>query len=257
MTTQVQIFIPTSPAPWHPSTEIIERAIKSAQGLFSEPVIATIYCDSTPSWCTDTETDKYNTYCERLRGLDITRIRRSYRWIGLAGLVEMFLSELQSPLLLNFQHDWEILKPERIQTDKLLFAMQYRPEVQCVRFTKRILPQRRRGVDRRYFETNEYGVPLIGTDGWGDSPHFATKEHYVRHVLPYLSHDVGEDGRYGVEGPVYRQYQLDIRNKGLSVAQREWGSFLYGRFGEEPYLNHLGGLARTWRKNHGVLPKKE
>jgi hypothetical protein len=257
---QIEVIIPTSIAPWHPSTKIIEETVASVQQLFPEKVHPKIYCDWPPDWSSKEEREGYDSYCHQLERLDIGQVIRAASWLGLPGIIKMAIERLDAPLVLNFQHDWVLLGPERVRFGELIQAMlcpNGHPEIHIVRFHKRNLPQRTISVDRRYSECTQFPIPLIRTDGWGDSPHIATREHYLTRVLPVLSLDHGADGRYGMEGPVWRSYQRDIKERGFEAAQEEWGSYLYGRFGDGPYIRHTGREATRWRRKKGVQPKKK
>ncbi len=225
--------------------------------LLGCPMRPKIYCDGLPDASTPDETDRYHAYIDELIALDIGIVVEHKEWCGLVGLVQRFISDCLRSVILNVQHDWDMVEPDRVDSERLVWLLVHDPTVQCVRFTKRSLPQRNGHVDRHYYEvdkSSQFGIPLIATDGWGDSPHFASYAHYVNRVAPNLSADFQRDyGRYGVEGPVWRAYQRDIRQRGFAAAHRDWGSFLYGKFGEGPYVKHLGGEARKWRESRQLL----
>jgi len=259
------IFMSTSVAPWHPSTDITLRTINSLQDLLGASIEPCIYCDYPPPWVPPEQCEAYFEYIRCLRQLNLGPVTRAKRFVGLVGLVNRFIHDLPptAKVIFNMQHDWEFVQPNRIQIDRLYHTLLACPEVQFVRFHKRKLPQSNRTyVDRNYWEVSDYAVPLIATDGWGDSPHIATVTHYRQHVLPHLDLDPGPDGRYGMEGPIWRAYQHDIKRMGLREAQQEWGSFLYGKFGDDAYVIHTGYEAGVWRKKHKIqsrhpkIPKK-
>lgn len=250
LTKQLRVFVPTSPAPWNPSTGIIKQVVEGIWRLMQEQVEVWIYCDGAAAWVSRQEQANYSIYCDRLESLHVGPIRVSQYQRGLVGLVKWFMEDLDRPVLVNVQHDWQLLNPERVDSSRLVHTIYKHRSVQVVRLHKRVLPQRSGYVDRQYFEVDEalYGVPLIGTDGWGDSPQFAHRDHYYKFVLPNVVDDVKRDGgRYGLEAPVWRSYRQDVRRMGFQRAQQYWGSFIYGRFGDEAYVRHLGGTAKRWR----------
>jgi hypothetical protein len=217
-----------------------------------------LYCDGCPSHATEEERNNYEEHINSIQSLQSVSVFRFEERIGLAGLVNQFIKTIDTPLILNMQHDWKFVDHQRIDISGLVRTMLEHPEVQVVRFHKRSLPQARKHVDRHYYEIAEgtYEVPLIATDGWGDSPHIASKAHYLERVLPTMDLDVGDDGRYGVEGPMWRAYREDIKKSGFKIAHAKWGSHLYGRFGDVRYIDHLGGAATKWRKRKGVIIKR-
>jgi hypothetical protein len=250
MTDDIQVFMPTSLAPWHPSIAITEEAINSLRALLGNGLVVNIYCDGLPGWATSQDRIRYGEYIHKLSDLQGTNIIEISNWMGLSGLVRQFISDIHKPLVFNMQHDWIFIRPERVDAAKLVAAMLTSPELQVVRFHKRPLPQAKKYVDRTYYEEDieKYGVPLIRTDGWGDSPHMARAEHYRNRVLEHLDTKIGKDGRFGLEGPLASAYRRDVRQLGFDRAQKEWGVFIYGKFGDVGYIDHLGGAAKAWRK---------
>ena len=256
----LRFFIPTSLCPWHPDTRIIEQTIVSTWEMLGEEVPPRIYCDMPPSWATVEHKSNYQEYIIRLEQLDLGQVIIAPEWVGLVGLFSMLLAELDRPLILNVQHDWEFVQPDRVDTPKLVECMLAREELQSVRFTKRPLPYtntRRRLVDRRCIEVDleRFGIPLIATGGWGDSPHFARQDHYHR-ISELINSDHGMDGRYGLEGPIYKFYTKMIKRQGFTKAQRSFGSFMYGRFHEPAYVHHIGNASGRWRKKLRIKIKR-
>lgn len=251
----VQFWITTSPAPWHPSTEIIERTLESTWELIGEKVRPVFYADGRAPWITDEDWEAYKGYLQKL--WQWGRVLEMETWIGLVGLYQRFIRawltapEHKIPLVLTVQHDWEFIKPKRVQFGKLVQLMTSTGP-QCVRFHKRPLPQSNGYVDREYYELSleEWNnVPLIKTDGWGDSPHLATRNHYIWISQFLTANDYSKDyGRYGVEGPVWQAYRRDKQTMGFAKAWADWSSCIYGRFGDRGYVRHLGGDATRWRK---------
>lgn len=247
----LQVFVPTSAAPWNPNTEIITKTVGSIWELLGERIRPHFYCDGLQPWLSEEEASAYIEYCNKLIQLKYGPLYMSDEWTGLAGLLTKFVKHAETVVAFNVQHDWVFPDSYRVNAQKLVQLMAENDAVQIVRLHKRPLPQPRKYVDRRYEECplDQYGLPLIRTDGWGDSPHFARIEHYKTKVLPNIVHDLTLDGgRYGVEGPVWRAYRKDAAKLGFHEAQRQWGSFLYGRFGDTAYVEHIGGHARKWRK---------
>jgi hypothetical protein len=169
------------------------------------------------------------------------------QWVGLVGLYRHIIADLDEPLILNWQHDWVACNPERVDVDRLIWCMHHDPRVQNVRFGKRRIKPKPIDSYQMPWDTSVFGIPLIATNGWGDSPHFATKTHYENKVLPRLGRYKGPDGRYGVEGPILRRYRTAIKRLGFTQAHEDWGVFLYGRQGDGRYVKHIGRMAERWR----------
>jgi len=256
----IQLFVPTSVCPWHPSTHVIEQTITSVWEMLREEVPPTIYCDMPPSWTPPEQCYDYEEYLRQLKRIGIGKLVLAPKWVGLVGLFKLLWDNLDKPLVLNVQHDWEFINSNRVDPNQLVARMVADERLQVIRFSKRSLPYnnyRWRMVDHRTEEVDpdRFGIPLIATGGWGDSPHFARADHYTR-ISRIVDYNCGADGRYGVEGPIYKHYRRSMKRRGFIKAQRDWGSFLYGQYHEEAYIQHLGAGSKRWRKQLGIPAKR-
>ena len=110
----LQVFMPTSLAPWHPSTEVTEKAIQSLRSFLKEEIVVNVYCDGLPPWANADDLLNYHTYIAGLHSCSKVRVWESERWIGLAGLVKDFMLHFDKPLMFNMQHDWIITNQETV-----------------------------------------------------------------------------------------------------------------------------------------------
>lgn len=246
----LQVFVPNSPAPWHPNLDIIKKTIHSMWLALGENIRPTFYCDGCPPNLSDESKENYRGFLENLKLLDYGEVKISERWIGLVGLTKWFIRDLRAPVLLNLQHDWEFVDLPFKALAGLVDAMESDERLQVVRFHKRRVPQPEGFHDTYVEDCTIRGIPLCRTNGWGDTPHFARSGHYLGILSRLLSNDYQRDyGRYGVEKPAFRAYREDIRRHGFKAAHTRWGSYVYGHRGERPHVRHLGDSAKVWRMN--------
>lgn len=245
-----EIFVITSPAPWHPSTETTETAVDSMLRTIGSKVPVWIMADGPPPWATIDDITAYTEYLDKLRHKKLGGVIEQTSWCGLSGLVGRIIRILTRPVIVNLQHDWQILRPDLVDGPALVEEMR-KPQspVKYVRFNKVTLTEQAaaRYTDHWKPIPPPKGLSLIASNGWGDSPHIATADHYRSVVAQHMEHRRKDDGRYGLERPLGLAYRRDQKRDGFSVAHAKWGSWFYGSIGFPPMLKHLGTDARQWR----------
>lgn len=245
-----EIFVFTSPAPWHPSTEITETAVDSMLRTIGGNVPVWIMADGPPSWATHDDVMAYTEYLHRLRQKKIGGLIAQSQWIGLSGLVSRVMRIMTRPILVNLQHDWEITHPELVDGSQLVEEMR-KPDtpVKYVRFHKVALSDHACAKYTSYWEqvAPPNNLPLIASNGWGDSAHIATADHYRTTVAQHMEPCQKDDGRYGLERPLGLAYRAEQKRDGFRAAHAKWGSWFYGENGYPPMMRHLGDDTRRWR----------
>ena len=254
----VHVAIPTSYAVCHPSTAQIQTAINNIRLLLPESPIY-IYCDYPQDYLDRARRRDYWKYLRRLSKLNLGTLIRMDEWVGLSGIHSSIVKHNRLPLVFNYQHDWELQLPERIDTTRLLTALlDESNNVNYVRLAKRLYIRDGGHIDKNLIEVDQsvFGIPLIKTDGWSDNPHFATAQHYRTHVLPNMSNCRRPDGSSGVETYVCMAYRNAIKQLGFDRAHEQWGVYLYGKLRDYRYIHHLGLSTTTWRCELGYLPDR-
>lgn len=251
----LNIVVVTSLAPWQPNTWTIERAIVSMWEMLDERVRPWIICDQPPDWCTAQDRERYKDYVHALPGKDLGRVQLMRNWVGLPGCLQWFFRVVpDKKLVLNYQHDWEFITPARVKTQTLLNAMLEPHHPPYVKFSKRAIHLDKHATRRidwiqKPIDERVFGVPLIQCSGWGDVPHFATYQHYRDLIVPMLRpENKGRAGRKGVENHAYAKIYHSIKRIGFDATHRIWGTYLYGRIDDGPYLRHLGNSTIPWRR---------
>lgn len=232
----LKVVIPTSFVPWHPDPSTLFRAVESIRALTSAPIY--IYCDYPPPWTSEEEHERYEQYLVRIWRCG--KLVRATDWVGLAGLYRKFIQDFPNSNILNVEHDF-VLSP-RIDLDRAVGLLSEGARV--IRFHKRTLPETSRHVVDTYCEQVP-SKPLIRTNGWASEPHLASPIHYQR-VKQILDRDPSP--RYKTIERVWARYKADINKLGFSSAQRDWGCYVYGKFGDMPYSTHLDGTSGHWHR---------
>jgi hypothetical protein len=241
----VTILTPTSPIPSHPSTVIIERAIKSLgakAGLTGCRHL--IVCDGCPDDAPLELRERYEEYKQTLRRLadeqkfcTAVEIVELPACVGLSGVIRAGIPLVKTPYVLVYEHDWEIVR--HIDTLGILLTFEKCPDVQYVRLNKRHTIES--GWDWVLKpDTRSRPVPLVRTSCWSANPHFARIAYYMKMILPRIADQPG-GGTTGFEHPLFYAYQEDIRTLGFDRAQQHWGVFIYGKLGDPPVVRHLDG----------------
>lgn len=238
------IVTPTSPIPGHPSTALIERAVRS---LVRHAGLAgcrhLVVCDGHPDQG-DPSALAYDEYKRRLRILanegvfttDVEVVELD-QCVGLGGVMLAAVDRVRTPYLLTYEHDWRLVQP--VEAAAVLGLFTDWCDVHYVRLNKRRTHEA--GWDSVLKpDVRERHLRLVRTGCWSANPHFARTSHYRRLVVPHLQVQAA-GGSEGFEHPVFHAYQGDIHRLGFDRAQRRWGVFILGGLGDPALVSHLDG----------------
>lgn len=266
---KLDFVIPTSISPIHPSTDLIEQVIESCWGMLGERVPPVVICDYPSPFFNEDDRERYKDYISMLHAVQGIQVVEQTCFRGQVGAVIKFFSCFNTKPVIYYHHDdWVHLDSDRVDADKLVdLIADPNKNVEMVKFHKRridLVDRKKDGtvarrVDHIKIPTEEFGVPLVKCSGWGTSPHFASRRHYTEKVLPGLRTDIpplDPHGRRGIENGVYEAYRKEQIDSGFESAHNRWGVYLYGKIGDEAYINHRG-VERLRRrrendKNFGV-----
>jgi hypothetical protein len=241
---RLTILTTTSPIRSNPSVRIITRAIESLinrLGLLGcRHLIVCDGCEPYPS----ARAAAYDAYKERLKALQHagilgTRVEvlECPTRMGLSGVVLSGMARIDTPYLLFHEHDWEVTRP--VDVDGILQTFENWPQVHHIRLNVRT--NVRTGWDFVLEADKESRpVPLLRTSSWSSNPHFARVSYYRSSILPRLTNSP-DGGAASFEGPIFRAAVADIRAQGFESSHQNWGTFVYGSFGDPPIVSHLDG----------------
>lgn len=271
MRDKLTIVIPTSIIPSHPKTFVIEYVLASLYECCSiKDCRILVVCDQVPrdnkrmDKCLGKDRDnRLSGYLENLEKLKSTysiEVIALDQWGGLPGVTRIGIELVKTKYVLMWQHDLKALR--FIDMPKLLEVMDNHPIIQYVHFPRIRIRTDHKGTSRRaikevrkIFENADgFGIPLVRTSAWGDSPVLATKQHYLDLVLSYID-ETGGIGQRGVEAIISRRYSKLIQQVGFAEAQRIYGCFSYGSIGDDMCVSHLDGresrvITGRWKRDH-------
>lgn len=237
------IIVPISPIPSHPSTEMLERAVRSIHehlGAHDWPLI--LVCDG------GTRDRSYSQFKEHLRALvahdkafQQASVLECTYWRHLSGVLEEALQHVKTELVLIFQHDHEVRRRVNIAGILACFA---NPAIKHLRLNRH--DNKVEGWDFILEPFPEAPIPLLKTAAWSDMPHFVRKTYYTDFILPQLRWSNGELQRVFPESIVFPRFVNDVKKHGFSTAHPIYGTFLYGALGDPAICEHLDG------KGYGV-----
>lgn len=243
MTHPATIIVPISPVPSHPSTDMVERAVRSIhRHLESQDWPIILACDG------GTRETAYKEFKNRLHALVAgdaafkqAAVLECTYWRHLAGVLEEAFQRIDTPLALVFQHDHEVLRP--VDTPGILACFE-NPTVQYLRLNR--YANRVEGWDYILEPFQEAPIPLLKTAAWSDMPHFVRTTYYLDFVLPQLRWSNGELQRVFPEAIVFPRFIRDVKQSGFQAVHPKYGTYVYGSLGDPPVCDHLDG------KGYGV-----
>lgn len=252
-----------------PSSELVERTVVSLYhrvrqnnfGGLQRPIL--VYNEPY------TITSKARTYKKNLIALckshDIKLYVQKNEGIrpGLTKLIE--LMDTQYGFFL--EHDWEIIRS--IDFKYIVETLHNHDEVNYIQLNGR---QNLKHHDPHLISCNNH-TRLCKSGKFSNNPHFFDVKNYSTWVknskpdyrvmkimmkrpnkstiskigdvknllLEFLMNNPQKfKSHSNVEDILTIKYQYDIRNYGFEIAHRDWGIYVYGRVGDEPYIRHLG-----------------
>jgi hypothetical protein len=187
----ITVVIPTSEIPSHPIPTIISRAVESLkEQLPDAPIIVT--CDG-PRGC-----EQYDSYCNMLPAWkgETVIIEPPPARIHQSGMLCLALDRVRTPLLLYWEHDWELLPDvpwselcELIERGaynyiKLHAAPRIHPLHEHLMVTRTIHQHGGVGTHRYYDSEGGRAIPIVQTLQWSQNPHLASTDFYRKTILP-------------------------------------------------------------------------
>lgn len=239
---KVTVLIPTSFAPSHPSIVLVRTAVCSVRRVLSLPSTRILVCCDGPPRDADAR-ERYEEYKARLKAFAPTEgstvVERSTHG-GLPGVLLEGFQWIDTPLVLVFQHDFEVVRS--IDVTKVCETL-LRDDLQVkhLRLNHRTTRPIKSDFVLKPYEHPKAPLPLLRTSSWSDMPHFARTSYYRERVLPLIR---ASSGRLGVENRLGPLLLADIDRLGFDTAHPLHGTFLYGRLGDPPIVRHLDGRRR-------------
>ncbi len=163
---------------------------------------------------------------------------------GLLATVAAVAPTLRSDWLLLLEHDWRYIGPQ-LELCQLLSAIHTRYQIHSLRFNQR--PNLIRRFDYLLeVETSIPELPLLRTPANSNNPSLVRTGIFAEKWLPvclrdqFFSHLAGPGSSTGLEEVLFKLHRDQVRCRGMAAAHRNWGTYLLGRPGDGPLVEHLG-----------------
>lgn len=187
VSSQITIVIPTSPIPSHPSDRIIVRGIISLREQLRCSEIV-VMADGSPDAA-------YKEFLIRF-GRDWNyRVQVHDEHVHQSGMLARALDYITTPLLLYWEHDWELLpQVPWAELSALILAGHYntiklhaQPRISPYHeflMEERVVWQNGERYDRYHDNLAGDPIPLIHTRQWSQNPHLSSTKFYRDVILP-------------------------------------------------------------------------
>lgn len=239
-TGQLKKFAKLSP----PSSKLVTVTYGSLLEVFGENIVACpkVMCyDRNPK---SSLRDKH--YCRSLESFTIQHgfELHTFHGVGLFNVLNRIVTTIATPYILLVEHDW-MFRGARIQLPAIVQMMDSEPHINAIRLNKR--DNYLSGQDfLMNIETIKKGYPLLRTSQFSNNPSIIRTEKLRKEWLPMceealhrVSNNLGGSA-FGLEEILFKKYVLDIRAQGFNKAHEKWGTYVFGRVGDEPRITHLG-----------------
>ena len=239
------VALTTSPARHHPDIAPIMQVIKSLRAIIGFSEIIHIYCDGIPFWVPTPKRRDYLKYLSNLERGEVGRLIRYNSLQGMPAILHRIAEDAGENLILKWEHDKLVLRPEDIDLKYLSKCMEDRRGlIQYVQFKPT-------PVEDSLEFPRPFGLPLTPSLGWTDGPHIATASHYKSFVCNYLppTSETYEHLRKAPETRLNRAYLRTIDLYGDRLCHDIWRCYYYGNSGDNPYIEDIGKDTRRWRES--------
>lgn len=220
------ILITASFIPSHPSIKIIQKTIESLNYLSlpsNIPVLLAHDFNTNP---------KYELYFKNLENFlkdkpTFKIIRRDTRGC-LTGNIRTAMEHVKTKFVLILQHDLPFIRKVP-DVSKILEDMNNFPELKHIRFNR--LKNKPNMCDQHWLfgkqHITQHNV-YTQTPGWSDNNHLCLTSYYKDLILKEC--DDGSFMEISLVGKIKDE-----------VSHKKYGTYLFGAYGEEPYIGHLDG----------------
>jgi GR25 family glycosyltransferase involved in LPS biosynthesis len=183
---------------------------------------------------------------------------------GLISSINKILPLINTEYFLFLEHDWIFLNKESIDFENLINAFDNYSFIQSVWFNKddNQLKGFEIGGDVNGNET-PYGpesrvenIDLTTTIRWSNNPAIHRTSTYKKlfetYVInPYI--DSIHQGSNNVEESLIKNYREELSKDTWLNVRDKWGTFLYGKIGDGPFIGHLDASKRYQSGSHRTM----
>jgi hypothetical protein len=246
LSSKVTIITTCSPCPSYPRNIMLQISqyslFKNIPQFESLPKI--IVCDG-PRNAMDAEA--YNGYKESLKNLVAinpqfknTKLVFCSEWQCLVGALKEALKEVDTEYMFIHQDDFALVLP--IDLEGLISAMDQNHSIKMVRLGQLVNAVERNPYEHFIDSYIEGGssFPLLRTSHWSDNDHFVRKDYYEDLIFPLIG-----DEKTFMEAKLMKA-AADAFCRDPAEHIKIFGTYLYGKYNEGPYLLHLDRKSSSW-----------
>jgi GR25 family glycosyltransferase involved in LPS biosynthesis len=212
-----------------------------------------VHYDESGSEDVNLEMVRLNTYFRDIRS-DLN-VELSFGFGGLISTMNTILSKLKTPYFLFLEHDWVFLEKENINFNKTINAFNNHDFINAVWFSKddnnmrgfEIATDVENKVTPFEKETRVSDVDLITTCRWSNNPAiFRTSKmkDWYDNIINNEYVGISHQSCHNVEESMIPHYRKIISENRWNDIRDDWGTFLYGKIGEGPYVGHTDASKR-------------
>lgn len=211
-------------------------------------------------YCTDVNLEKVKLgafFRDRKSDLNVSL---SFGTGGLISTLNYFLEKVKTPYFIFLEHDWVFLQKESIDFSKLLTAFKAHNFINAVWFSKD--DNRIRGFEIAQ-DVNKKDTPfdneprvsevdLVTTVRWSNNPamfRFSKIKEWYENYIKNEYVGVVNQRQNNIEETIIPIYRKIISENNWEDIRDEWGTFLYGKLGDGPYVGHTDASQRYQTHN--------
>lgn len=174
---------------------------------------------------------------------------------GLISSLKNVLNKIQTEYFLFLEHDWVFLEKNRIDYNALLQVFDKYSFVNAVWFNKDdnnmrgfdIADDLNGGVTPYVLEDRIQELPLVTTCRWSNNPAIFRTSKMNEWFIKYINNEYVDkinQAAANIEETMIPTYRTDIKEHGWDNVKDNWGTFLYGNLGDDPYVGHTDASQR-------------
>jgi len=150
------------------------------------------------------------------------------------------IKHIKTKYIFVLEHDWIFNK--KIYLNKILRLFENNEDINYIRFNKRKSTIQEKGTfDKTLEKTNIDGIDLLKVWSYSGNPHIVRTEFLKNMVIPLTkSSEWLEHKHRGIEKPITLFIKRKQLRFGNDKSHKMFGTYIYGKFNEEPYVTHIG-----------------
>jgi hypothetical protein len=174
---------------------------------------------------------------------------------GLISSLKNVLNKIQTEYFLFLEHDWVFLEKNRIDYNALLQVFDKYSFVNAVWFNKDdnnmrgfdITDDLNGGVTPYVLEDRIQELSLVTTCRWSNNPAIFRTSKMKEWFIKYIDNEYVDkinQAAANIEETMIPTYRAEIKEFGWDNVKDNWGTFLYGNLGDDPYVGHTDASQR-------------